>query len=256
VSAGGNAARRQSSVERALALLDELAAAGAPVGTNELARRLGVNASTTSRLLATLAAAGYVEREESSGRYRLGLHLAELADVALAGLDLRARARPRLAELARATQETATLSVPAGGQAITIDFVASPRHVISQAQVGRPSVAHATAVGKLMLAFSPLGDGVLVDPLERYTPATIVDREALRVVVDRARDEGWAEAEQEREDDLSAIAVPVFDHRGELAAMLGLQGPARFDAAARRAALPPLRAAAEMLSAALGGAGR
>jgi IclR family acetate operon transcriptional repressor len=64
-----------AAVQRALAVLDGLAEAGGEAGTNELARRTGVNASTVSRLLATLADAGLVEQLEATGRYRLGVRL-------------------------------------------------------------------------------------------------------------------------------------------------------------------------------------
>jgi len=130
----------------ALADSDEL-------GTNEIARRTGINASTVSRLLATLAAARYVEHVPESGRYRLSLRLIELGNAVLGRLDLRALARPHLQELVRVTGETATLSVAGEPDAVTVDFAHSSSVVQSVAQIGRPSVGHATAVGKVMLAF-------------------------------------------------------------------------------------------------------
>ena len=134
-------------------LLDVLAASETPLGVNELARRIGVNASTASRLLATLQDAGLVMRTDS-GPYRLGLKLVTLSDRVLAGLDVRALARPLLARLVAETGETATLSVPGETEAITVDFVPSASSVVSMARVGRPSVSHATAAGKVMLAFA------------------------------------------------------------------------------------------------------
>ena len=146
-----------ASVARALALLDEVARSDAGLGVNELARRIGVNASTASRLLATLEEGGLVERS-ADGPYRLGLKLVALSDRVLGQLDVRERARPWLTWLVEETGETATLSVPGGGdEAITVDFVPSSSSVVSMARVGRPSVAHATAAGKVMLAFGVSG---------------------------------------------------------------------------------------------------
>jgi IclR family acetate operon transcriptional repressor len=240
-----------AAVERAVAVLDALAADTAELGTNELARRTGLGASTVSRLLATLAAAGLVEHVPASGRYRLGVRLVQLGTAALARLDLRGLARPQLEALVAATGETATLSVPAEPDAITVDFVQSPSSVGSVAQVGRPSVAHATAAGKVMLAFGdrppPAG------PLAAYTRRTITAHAALEAEIARVRARGWAQAVREREKDLSAIAAPVRGSQGELAAVLGVQGPAaRFDRAAMRAALGPLLARAGAVSHALG----
>src|SRR5262245_57385208 len=134
-------ARRVEAVERAVAVLDALADA-AELGTNEIARRTGINASSVSRLLATLAGAGLVDQVDETGRYRLGLRLVELGNAALARLDLRELARPHLRALVEATGETATLSVPGERDAITIDYVQSPLSVQSVARLGRPSVGH------------------------------------------------------------------------------------------------------------------
>jgi len=247
-----NAARPVASVARALALLEALRESEQDLGVNELARRIGVSPSTASRLLATLEGAGMVQRDEQ-GPFRLGLGLVTLADRVLARLDLRALARPVLVELMERTGETATLSVPGEREAITVDSVPSQSSVVSMARLGRPSVAHATAVGKVMLAF---GGGAL--PRERdlkaLTERTITDRAQLAAEVLAVRQRGYGTVFGEREPDVNAIAAPVFDRAGELAAILGLQGPAnRLEDPTRL--LPVLREGAATLTRALG-AGR
>ena len=269
----GEAPRRPvGSVARATRLLDELAASETPLGVNELARRIGVNASTASRLLATLQDAGLVMRTES-GPYRLGLKLVTLSDRVLASLDVRGLARPLLARLVAETGETATLSVPGETEAITVDFVPSPSSVVSMARVGRPSVSHATAAGKVMLAYAggdgrrgqarwggrgggggAAGGGAGPVSLTPFTPRTITNPAALAAELDTVRARGWAEAVGEREADLAALAAPAFGRHGELAAILGVQGPvSRLPVAARRSLREPLLVAAADLSAALGG---
>jgi DNA-binding IclR family transcriptional regulator len=242
--------RAVGSVARATQLLDVLASSETPLGVNELARRIGVNASTASRLLATLQDAGLVMRTDGGGPFRLGLKLVTLSDRVLAGLDVRTLARPLLERLVAETGETATLSVPGDADAITVDFVPSPSSV-----VGRPSVSHATAAGKVMLAYAGAAGGrSLPDSLPAFTPRTITNPAALAAELDAVRARGWAEAVGEREADLAALAAPAFGRHGELAAILGVQGPAaRLPASARRALRGPLLAAAADLSAALGG---
>src|SRR5687767_13305613 len=226
--------RPVGSVARALALLDALAEG--PAGVNALARRIEVNPSSASRLLATLERGGLVEREPG-GPYRLGLHIVALADRVLARLDVRDLARPQLRALVEQTGETATLSVPGGDAAVTVDFVPGESSVVSMARLGRPSIGHATAVGKVMLAFTATEPGVLTALTER----TITDADLLGAELAAVREQGWAEAEGEREPDLNALAAPVFGRGGELAAILGLQGPAaRFTAPRRAAVLPRL----------------
>jgi DNA-binding IclR family transcriptional regulator len=141
-------------VERALRVLDAFPEMGGDAGTNELARATGINPSTVSRILATLVAAGYAVHQPATGRYRLGPQVLRLSTHALGGVDLRTAARSHLHDLVDATGETATLSVPGDRDAVTIDFVLSRASVASVARVGRPSSAHATATGKVMLAFA------------------------------------------------------------------------------------------------------
>ena len=248
--AGKPTTRRVAAVERATALLGALAEGG-ELGTNELARRASLHPSSVSRLLATLADAGLVEHVAETGCYRLGLRLVELGNTVLARLDLREVARPHLRELVEETGETATLSAPGDRDAITVDFVLSAASVQSVARVGRPSVAHATATGKVALAYGDVE--VPAGRLRPFTRRTIVDREALAREVERVREQGCARAVGEREDDLNAVAAPVHGARGDLAAVLGIQGPAsRFDENAMTRALEPLLTRAAAVSNALG----
>jgi len=242
--------RPVASVARALALLEELRDSEEGLGVNELARRIGVNASTASRLLATLESAGIVQRN-GQGPYRLGLALVTLADRVLSRLDLQTLARPVLLELMERTGETATLSLPGEREAITVDSVPSRSSVVSMARLGRPSISYATAVGKVMLAF---GGGPL--PRERdlvpLTSRTITDRDRLAAEIRAVRERGYGTVFGEREVDVNAIAAPVFDRTGSLAAILGLQGPAgRLQDPTRQ--LPILLESAAALTRALGG---
>ena len=236
-------------MQRAIAILGELADARGELGTNEIARRTGINVSTISRILATLVSGGLVEHVTATGRYRLGVGVIRLANAAGERLDVRSLARPHLEDIASRVQETATLSVPGGHEAITLDYVQSPQSVRSVAEVGRASVAHATAVGRVFLAY---GGTVPAGPLTAFTERTIVNHEVLRAEVDRVREQGWGQALGEREKDLNAVAVPVLDRAGQLVAILGVQGPAvRFRQRVMRTAVELLMERAERISAAL-----
>jgi DNA-binding IclR family transcriptional regulator len=242
--------RRIGAAARAIAVLDTLAEGG-ELGTNEIARRTGMTPSTVSRQLGTLAASGLVERVDATGRYRLGLRIVHLANALLARLDVREVARPHLLALVEATGETATLSVTGDQDAITVDFVPGAHQIQPVSRLGRPSIAHATSAGKVMLAFA--GRELPEGPLRAYTPSTITDTQTLAAEIARVREQGWAQATGEREPDLAAIAAPVRSSRGELEAVVALQGPSsRFDSAAREAALPSLLERAEAISRELG----
>ncbi|GAA5125859.1 IclR family transcriptional regulator [Haloechinothrix salitolerans] len=231
---GKPAVRQIESVQRAISVLNVLAEAGADLGTNEIARQTGVNISTVSRLLATLVDGGLLQYVPSTGKYRLGIRILQLASVARENLQLRDVVRPHLEEITAITGETATLSLPGERDVFTVDFVASDSSVRSVASIGRNSVPHATAVGKVFLAHG----GTTSGELTAYTDHTITDRAALDAEVARVKEQGWATAVREREPELSGVGVPVLDGSGALAAILGVQGPAtRFTDDAMRAAV-------------------
>lgn len=246
----GQASRaRVASTQRSLVVLDILAAEPS-LGTNEIARRTGMAASTVSRQLGTLVEAGLVDRVETTGHYRLGLRLVELGTAVLARLDVRTVARPHLEELVGRVGETATLSVPGDPDAVTVDVVRSPQYLQGASQLGRPSVAHATAAGKVMLAFT---DRLPSAPLTAYTERTITRLADLRAELDRVRKRGFAEACEEREQGLNAIAAPIWGSDRSLAGIVALQGPIpRFGKAPARAVLPYLLDRAAAISAELG----
>ena len=243
--------RPLGSVERAILVLEELAAASSPIGTNELARRVGINASTVSRLLGTLERAGFVAREAGGSRWQVGVRVVHIANAALARFDLRGLARPLLERLTRQTGETSTLSLPANGEGITADFVPSPHSISSRAEIGRASIAHATATGKVVLAYAEGALASVQEPLVCFTPRTIATRGALASEIATVRERGSAEAVGEREHGLSAVAVPVLDRAGRLVAVLGVQGPERFGEPERAAAVVELVHAARELGASL-----
>jgi IclR family acetate operon transcriptional repressor len=250
---GQPSSRDVEATVRAVAILDALADGG-ELGTTDLARRTSISASTVSRQLGTLARLGLVEHVAATGRYRLGVRVLGLANAVLGRLNLRDLARPQLEELVHEVGETATLSIPGDGHAITVDFVPTDRYLQGVTRLGRPSVGHASSAGKVLLAFGEV-------PLPRvrlteYTPSTITDPAALAKEIERVRGDGWAEAVDEREIGLSAIAAPVWEAAGTLAAIVALQGPSsRFDVEARRRAVPLLLECTGRVSVALGWAG-
>jgi IclR family acetate operon transcriptional repressor len=229
----GSRARPVETVQRAIAVLHELAASPVDLGHKEISSRTGINGSTVSRLLATLISDELVTRVAATGYFRLGPRLVELGNAALARVDIREECRPHLEALTRATGETTTLSVPTRDGTVTVDFVQSPASVRSVAEVGRPSVAHATATGKVFLACTGAALPTAMAPL---TSRTITERGTLEAEIADVRRRGWAQAVGERETGLNAIAAPVLAS-DSLRAIIGIQGPAqRFGPKAMRSA--------------------
>lgn len=215
------------SVTRAVRALELIAEAG-ELGVTELGRRLGVHKATASRLVATLAERGLVERDPLSEKYRLGFGLIRLAGAAMAGLDLVRTAHPIVEELADRTRETVNLGVLSGGAVVYVDQVSGTRAIVSVSWVGRRTPLHCTSNGKVLLAH--LSDAergrLLAEPLERATPSTIVDVKVLLAQLREIRVRGYAQTMEELEEGLNAVAAPIRQADGQVIAALSVSGPA------------------------------
>lgn len=216
------------SVDRALGILELLAEGGAELGVTEIGRRLGVHKATASRLLATLAEHGLVERNPLSDKYRLGFGLVRLAGAAVGGLDLVQQARPTLRRLADRTGETVNLAVLDGDEVVNIDQVTGSREVVHVNWVGKRTPLHCTSNGKVLLAHLPQEERVrlLARPLPRLTAHTIVDPQALEEQLAEARGRGFAFTLEELEVGLNAVAAPVRGGDGSVVAAVSVAGPA------------------------------
>jgi DNA-binding IclR family transcriptional regulator len=215
------------SVTRAIRCLELIAEAG-ELGVSELGRRLGVHKATASRLAATLAERGLLERDPATERYRLGFGLIRLAGAAISGLDLIRTARPVMEDLADRTRETVNLGVLSGDDVVYVDQVTGARSIVSVNWVGRRTPLHCTASGKVLMAFAQDGDRdrLLALPLEAATRRTIVDRPALRAQLEETRARGFATTVEELEQGLNAAAAPVRQADGRVVAALSVSGPA------------------------------
>jgi IclR family transcriptional regulator, acetate operon repressor len=221
--AGGNL----QSVSRALRALEQIAEAG-ELGITELGRRLGVHKATASRLVATLAEHGMVERDPVSEKYRLGFGLIRLAGAATAGLDLVRTSRPILEELAEKSRETVNLGVLSGEAVVYIDQVAGTRSIVAVSWVGRRTPVHCASNGKVLLAFmdEPERERLLAGPLERATKNTVVDPAKLRAQLAEVRARGYATTMEELEEGLNAVAAPIRRSDGQVVAAISVSGPA------------------------------
>lgn len=220
------------SLDRALDILEELAGADRALGVGELAEQTGLPQGTVHRLLQSLQVRGYVRRSPSR-KYALGTGSLRLGDAAQRAL---ARsARPVLAELVALTGETANLAVLEGDDVVYVAQVSSPHTLRMFAEVGRHVPPHSTAVGKVLLAAMPAERALAVirrTGLSPRTSATITEEDAFLGELELVRDRGWAADEQEQENGVRCVAVPV-GHPGRTVAALSVSGPAdRFQGAA------------------------
>lgn len=217
------------TLAKGLDVLESLAD-GDEAALGGLARRVGLSEPTLYRLLATLAARGYVEKA-ARGRYRLTSKLSEVGGRALRRGDLAEVAAPAMRHLTEATREAALLSVRQGDGIVIIAKIECPQPVRVETYVGLRAPLHASAMGKAILG----ADDVLPGALDRFTKATTTARAKLARELAETRRRGWAVNRDEWRDGVSAVAMALHDAAGTAVAALSLTVPsARFTPAALR----------------------
>ena len=250
--------RRVQAVEHCIDVLDCMSKAGRPIGVSDLARKTGRSKATVHHLLSTLEERRFVMQDPESSLYRLGWALYELGSSVVRDVELTRVARPYLDRLAAQTGESVLLGILDHDSVLYLDRGEAPGGLSMVANAGRRGPLHATASGKVLLAFSNdtrLIERVLAGNLPKLTKTTITSPEALRRQFAQVRTKGYAACWQEREVGLSSVAVPVRNYTGQVAGSLTLAGPAsRLTPRTLAAHLSPLRIAARDIELHIGGA--
>jgi IclR family KDG regulon transcriptional repressor len=228
------------------------------LSVREIARVFRWPKSTAYRILSRIEASGFLDRDEHSGAYRLGIRLAAYGELARHSTSLQRVVSPWLRKLSDATSETATLMLFNGIEGVTVDVVESFQPLMLPGLLGGSMPLHATAGGKALLAWAPPGrqSAFMNRPLTRYTPNTITDVAELERELEKSRKRGYTTVSGERVEDVYGVAAPVFDHRGEVNAALTVGGPRRRVTAKWDMMSSAVMDAASAVSAALGYHGR
>jgi DNA-binding IclR family transcriptional regulator len=235
------------TLDRGLQVLEAVARAGDPLTVAEAAASVGLDRTVAHRLIATLATRGYLQRDGTGG-YRLGPTCLALAS---AITDLRTVARPFLEALRTATGETVHLVVLSGRQVVFVDGIESTRALRVASRAGRLLPAHATSVGKALLAALPPDrfDALYANAeLVPVTARTITDTDALERQLTAIRERGYAVNNGESEDGVGSLGMVVRNPAGEPRAALSVAMPLdRWSEATEKQAAAALHSAATAL---------
>jgi DNA-binding IclR family transcriptional regulator len=215
------------ALDRAFAVLDLLGESDTPLGLAQVASSLQLHKSTAHRFLMVLERHRMVERT-LHGKFRLGLRLFDFGNRAIEQYDLRERAQPHLRRLVAETEETAHLALLEAARVIYIDKIEPTRSVRMITRIGASNPVHCTSVGKAILAFLPperAADVVRRIRFERPTHRTIATPEALRAEMEKTRRRGYAVDDEELEEGLRCIAVPLLDAQRQPVAAISVSGP-------------------------------
>jgi DNA-binding IclR family transcriptional regulator len=223
------------SIQRAAAILRLLSGRARRMGVVDIAGELGLSKGTVHGLLRTLQQEGFIEQDTETGKYQLGAALLHMGSSYLDGNELRTRALNWSDSLATRTGEAVRIGTLHEGQVLVVHHVFRPDDSLQTLDVGALLPAHATALGKVLLADHPylareLGKG----GLEAYTEATITDPERLERELARVRGQGWAADIGELQPGQVSYAAPINDRRGLTVGAMGIFGPPERLLAARQ----------------------
>ncbi len=216
------------SLERAFAILEQVARHREGITLAELCKSVGLHSSTTFHLVRTMVQQGYASQDADSKKYRIGRKVFSLAAGALDENELANRVVPALELLTDRTGESSHFAIRSGDDVVIIAKTggAGMFQLVDRAGAVRPP--NATALGKVLLAAltpAQLERYLEKRELARFTPKTIVEREALLAELLQVRRNGIAFDDGEFDAEVRCVAVPVHDFFGRVAGAIGISGP-------------------------------
>jgi DNA-binding IclR family transcriptional regulator len=216
----------ESSVARAVRILESFTPEDPALSVTEVARRSGLHLATASRLVGQLVDAGLLGRGPDR-EVRVGMRMWELASRAAPTRSLRDAAMPYLEDLHAVVGHHAQLAVLDGDEVIFVERLSARDAVINYSQVAGRLPVHISSSGVVLMAYGPpdLQERVLARPLESRTPATITAPDRLRAALEQVRRQGYALLPGHVHPDAAGIAVPVRNGLGEVVAALSVIVP-------------------------------
>jgi DNA-binding IclR family transcriptional regulator len=228
-AATGSEAKRPVSLDttavKAFQVLELLSISDAPMGVSAIARELGLQNSNVHRLLTTLTALGYVERNADLGRYSLSLKVWEVGSRVVGRNPVKRAAQTFLSSLHRETSEHVYLAVLSGMDILYIDKVDAHYPLRLTPQTGRRFPALFTASGKAMLAYLPNAEQLVQSFLASEPPAEALDLAAVFAEFDTIRSKGYATSISGWHRNINSIAAPIWNETSIPVASIGISGP-------------------------------
>lgn len=216
-----------SSVKNALRILKSFSLDEPEKKITDLSSSLGLNKSTVSRTMATLASEGFVYKDPESKKYRLGFSILELSGIVNSSIDVYRESQPILMKLVDSIGETAHISVLDNLEVVYLSKVECNHPVRFLTYVGKRNPSYSTSSGKVLLAYSSetVINQVIEKGLQEFTKNTITDPQKLRKELKQIKDNGFAYSIEEFTEGVTSIAAPIFDYKGNIIASLSIVGP-------------------------------
>ena len=209
------------SIERAAAILRMLAGGTGRLSLGEIARSLDLAKGTTHGILRTLQGVGFVEQDRVSGLYQLGAALLHLGTSYLDINELRSRSINWADPLAARSGEAVRIGTVLEGQVLVVHHVFRPDDTFQTLDIGTLLPLHATALGKVLLAYRSAAPPA---ELEQFTRRTVVAPRELAAALDEVRAAGWGAEIEELTLGQAAVAAPIRGYGGLVVGAIGISG--------------------------------
>ncbi len=215
-------------VDRTISLL-KLLSDGKPRTLTDISRETSFSSSSVFRILATLSSHNFIQKNDTTGEYELGLSCLEMASAFIKSVDIRQQALPELEKIRDLTSETVHLCILDQMEIVYLEKLHGLHAIgLMSSQIGRRAPAYCTGVGKAMLAYQDQ-DNVRAYFKERglreFTENTITDVDMLMDHLAQIRGQGYSIDDGEHENGVYCVAVPIFDFSGSVVAAISISGP-------------------------------
>ncbi len=213
------------TADRALMILEILAKES--MTATEIQKKLELNKSTVHRLMMTLLGRGFVERNENTGIYTIGLKMVEISSIRLNQVELKTEALPYLHQLANKVNMSVQLAIYDEGEAVFIEKVEKYMSFHMYCQTGKRIPLYCSAVGKSLLLDKSNSD--ILNILDKITFSKFTDKtkrtseEVLHDIME-SRPLGYTKDNSEHEANVYCVASPIYDYRGKIVAAASLTG--------------------------------
>lgn len=216
-----------TAIERAMAIFEAIAARRNGLTLSEICRQLAIPKSSASYLLRTLKNLGYLNLDEGTGKYRLGLKVMSLGQRVEIGTDVKEAALPVIQKVVEKTDLTAHLAVLDHGEAVYIAKVEPRSFIRMDTWVGKRMQVNSTGVGKALAAYLSPGEVEAImkqHGLKKRTLKTLTIQSNFLRELDKVRHKGYAIDDEENSLGARCVAVPIFDSLGNAVAAIGVSG--------------------------------
>ncbi|MEX2416580.1 MAG: IclR family transcriptional regulator [Paenibacillaceae bacterium] len=216
-----------SSVRNALLILQSFTMDEPEKKVSDLAASLGLNKSTVSRTMSTLASEGFVSKDPETKKYRLGFSILALSGIINSNTDVYQESQPILKKLVEDIGETAHISVLDNLDVIYIQKLECNHPVRFLTHVGKRNPAYCTSSGKVLIAHADERkiQQMLESELNPFTKYTITNPKELHAHLKKVKEEGFAFSMEEFLEGVNSIAAPIYDYTGKVIASLSVVGP-------------------------------